>query len=317
MEEIMSRAECYIKGEESNAEKKTRDTKERNSLTTDRRNYYPPPNRDRGTFKRQERRIYSVDDFTPLNTRPERIYKEVYQTKMIPKPPEPRGDRMGHDLEAWSKYHKIRGHTTDNCWRLKKEIDKLIQEGKLGGYVKGERSEDEGRPPEEENEDNHRKDPKECHTLNTISGGFAGGGESSASRKKYVRQVMFIDDRATNSENEQDITFTSDDYEGVVPHDDDPMVITLQIFNWDVKRVLIDPGSSADILYYDAFEKLGLAPEQLQPFKGTVAGFTGEQVHVRGYVTLKTTFGSGENAETIKVKYLVINAPNSYNIIIG
>jgi hypothetical protein len=66
----------------------------------------------------------------------------------------------------------------------------------------------------------------------------------------------------------------------VVPHDDDPMVVTLQIFNWDVKRVLIDPGSSADILYYDAFEKLGLAPEQLQPFKGTMAGFTGEQVHV-------------------------------------
>jgi len=80
---------------------------------------------------------------------------------------------------------------------------------------------------------------------------------------------MFIDEREVDSKYEQDITFTTDYYEGVVPHDDDPMVVTLQIFNWDVKRVLIDPAISPDILYYDAFEKLELAPEQLQPFKGT------------------------------------------------
>jgi hypothetical protein len=42
---------------------------------------------------------------------------------------------------------------------------------------------------------------------------------------------MFIDDRVTNAGQEKDIIFTPDDYEGVVPHDDDPMVITLQIFN--------------------------------------------------------------------------------------
>jgi len=120
---------------------------------------------------------------------------------------------------------------------------------------------------------------------------------------------MFINDRTSDSRREQDISFTPDDCEVVVPHDDDPMVVTLQIHNWDVKRVLIDPGSSANILYYDAFERLGLAPEQLQTFKGILTGFTDEQVHVRGYVTLKTTFRSGENAKTIKVKYLVINAP--------
>lgn len=71
-----------------------------------------------------------------------------------------------------------------------------------------------------------------------------------------------------------------------MPHDDDPMVVTLQIFKWDVKRVLIDSGSSADILYYDTFDRMGLDPEQLQPFRGTLAGFNGEQVHVRGYITL-------------------------------
>jgi len=44
------------------------------------------------------------------------------------------------------------------------------------------------------------------------------------------------------------------------------MVITLQILNWNIKRVLIDTGSSANILTFEAFDKMGLSEEQLQPF---------------------------------------------------
>ena len=51
MDEIMSGVECYIKGEESNAEKKARDAKERGNSGGDRQNYYLPPTEDRGTFK--------------------------------------------------------------------------------------------------------------------------------------------------------------------------------------------------------------------------------------------------------------------------
>ena len=118
-------------------------------------------------------------------------------------------------------------------------------------------------------------------------------------------------------ERSPDIVFSAKDFEGVVPHDDDPMVITLQILNWNIKRVLIDTGSSADILTYEAFDRMGLSEEQLQPFQGTLSGFTGERVHVRGYITLKSIFGAGKQAKVIKIRYLVVNAPNSYNIVIG
>lgn len=36
------------------------------------------------------------------------------------------------------------------------------------------------------------------------------------------------------------------------------MVINLHIGSWDVKRVLIDPGSLADILYWEAFQGVRL-----------------------------------------------------------
>ena len=38
---------------------------------------------------------------------------------------------------------------------------------------------------------------------------------------------------------------------------------------------------------------------------------------MRGYITLRTVFGSDKQAKAIKIRYLVVNSPNSYNIVIG
>jgi hypothetical protein len=93
----------------------------------------------------------------------------------------------------------------------------------------------------------------------TISGGFTGEGESSSSRKKYIRQVMLCqEDNKQAAEREPDVFFSPRDFQDVVPHDDDPMVIAVQIFKWDTKRVLINTGSSTDILYYETFERMGI-----------------------------------------------------------
>jgi hypothetical protein len=71
-------------------------------------------------------------------------------------------------------------------------------------------------------------------------------------------------------------------------------------------------------MYWDAFKAMQLSGEQLQPYHGTLVGFTGDQAEVMGYVTLLTTFGIKENAKTIKVRYIVVRTPYaSYNIIIG
>jgi len=80
---------------------------------------------------------------------------------------------------------------------------------------------------------------------------------------------MLLDDNTNRAlAQDPDITFSTKDYEGIIPHDNDPMVITLQMLNWDVKRVPIDRKSSAHILYYEAFEKMGLDEKQLQHSEG-------------------------------------------------
>jgi hypothetical protein len=253
MEEIIARIECYIKGEESNVEKKARVTKERGNSGSERKNYYVPPNRDIGTFKKhyereQDAPRYIPEHLTPLNLRPERIMKEVYESKIIREPYPPRNHIMGQSRDAWCKYHRVKGHDTDDCLHLKREIEKLIQNWKLRGYTK-ERYCEEKKRSEDARETKQGEETR--HTLNTISRYFAEGGESSTSRKKYVRQVMLLDDDAYKfTEDEPDITFSTKDFKNVIPQDDDPMVITLQIFTWDFRSILIDLSSSADILYH-------------------------------------------------------------------
>ena len=46
-------------------------------------------------------------------------------------------------------------------------------------------------------------------------------------------------------------------------------------------------------------------------------GFAGDQVEVRGYIELRTTFTDGVASRTEKIRYLVVNAPSAYNILWG
>jgi len=46
-------------------------------------------------------------------------------------------------------------------------------------------------------------------------------------------------------------------------------------------------------------------------------GFAGDQVEVRGKIKLRTTFIDGVASRTANIRYLVVNAPLVYNILLG
>ena len=60
----------------------------------------------------------------------------------------------------------------------------------------------------------------------------------------------------TRGADEQAITFTDEDAEKVHDPHDDAIVISLLIADYTTKRVLVDNGSSTDILYYPAFQQM-------------------------------------------------------------
>lgn len=87
------------------------------------------------------------------------------------------------------------------------------------------------------------------------------------------------------------IIFSEEDMFDIHSHKNDPMVIIVKCEEWDIKRVLVDQGSSTNILYLDAFERFHLDHEDLKPFKGSLVRFSREQVHVKGFLALRITFG--------------------------
>jgi len=152
--------------------------------------------------------------------------------------------------------------------------------------------------------------------IHTIAGGFSGGGCTASQREKYARSVMSVEVFKDHSP-DVDITFTKGDLRDVVPHDNDPIVISVVTAGRTVHQVLVDQGSSVDVMFWPTFEKLQLSPDQMRPYGGCLYSFAGDQVEVRGYIELRTTFTYGLASRTEKIRYLVVNASSAYNILLG
>ena len=112
------------------------------------------------------------------------------------------------------------------------------------------------------------------------------------------------------------IIFTNDDFHGLDHQQDDPMVITVEIENYAVKKVLVDQRSYVDILYWATYQKLQLPNTAMVPYEEPIYGFSGEQVFTRGYIDLHTMFRDGTQTKTIPIRLLIFDAPTSYNVLL-
>ena len=60
-----------------------------------------------------------------------------------------------------------------------------------------------------------------------------------------------------------------------------------------------------------------ISPDLLQHHEGILVGFLGEEVQIKGYVELRTTFGTGDLTKTIPIRYIVVDAHSAYNVLLG
>jgi len=106
-------------------------------------------------------------------------------------------------------------------------------------------------------------------------------------------EVHVVDDAL-----DADLAFTKADLRDVIPHDNDRVVISVVTAGRKVHRVLVDQGNSADVMFWSTFNKLQLSLDQLRPYIGCLYGFARDQVEVRGYLELMTTFTDGSASRT-------------------
>ncbi|GAV62906.1 hypothetical protein CFOL_v3_06428, partial [Cephalotus follicularis] len=207
-------------------------------------------------------------------------------------PEKMRAPTENRSVEKYCRYHRDHGHDTEECRQLKNQIEDLIRKGHLRKYVdrdapQGRRDQRREEAPRQE-EQQQQQQPRVPHSKRLRTGG-----------------------------EEEVITFSEADYEGVrLPHDD-PVVVTLLVELFTMKRILIDNGSSADILYKHAFDQLRIPVDQLKPVKTPLIGFAGETIHPLGSINLSVVAGTAPRQTQVEMTFLVVGTPSPYNAIIG
>ncbi|XP_065638182.1 uncharacterized protein LOC136071148 [Quercus suber] len=264
--------------------------------------------------------------FTPLVMPIDKILAQIKNENYLKWPRPLHSSPNVHDKSKYCRFHKDHGHYTEDCRDLKEQIEELIRRGKLQKFVK----KGEHNKFRDENKDQHeslsRNGGRESQPpqnvigeIQTIAGGPTTGGSFKSLKKTHQRQVNNVHmtplpkHRRTN----QDMTFNESDSRGVKQPHNDPLVIMLTIEGFDTKRILVDNGSSADIIYFFAFQQLKLDPRRLRPFDSPLVSFSGDRVYPRGIVTLTVTVGTYPKQLTRQIDFLVVDCPSSYNVIIG
>ena len=224
------------------------------------------------------------------------------------------------DDTKYCEFHRGHGHQTDDCIQIRKEIEYLIQLGHLRRYVASEGQDQAQLPPPCQLAPTQYQLP--LGEIHVISGGFAGGEESSSARKAHPRSIRSggtLEVQAISKLPRLDttITFLDSDMEGCQHPYDNPLVIRAVVANKRIHMVLVDNGSSADIIFASAFDKMGIGREKLEPVNTYLRGFFGERVLPLGSTQLVLTLGDPLCQATTTVRFLIVDAPSAYNMLLG
>ncbi|KAL0352561.1 UNVERIFIED_CONTAM: hypothetical protein Scaly_1644800 [Sesamum calycinum] len=113
------------------------------------------------------------------------------------------------------------------------------------------------------------------------------------------------------------IQFDQEEQHGPRTQGNNALVITALLANYEIKHVFIDSGSSADILFGETYDQMQLRGAPFEAVDTSLYGFAGEVVHPRGMVSLRLTLGTTPLWKTCLLKFLVVDIPSAYNVILG
>ena len=114
----------------------------------------------------------------------------------------------------------------------------------------------------------------------------------------------------------EDIVFTNLETRWVHHPHVDALVISAKIANNNVHKMLIDNGSSIDIIYLDAYKRMGLTKSDLSPTTSPLYGFTGNHMIPKGTVKLAVIVGDHPKESTVVTEFLIVDCPSAVNGII-
>ncbi|XP_075635253.1 uncharacterized protein LOC142607595 [Castanea sativa] len=109
------------------------------------------------------------------------------------------------------------------------------------------------------------------------------------------------------------LSFSDEDKVGTYQSHDDTLVVTLPMGGYDVRRVLVDQGCGAEIMYPNLYNGLNLKLENLVSYDSFLVGFNGKTVILKGLIKLPVQTRS----KVVEVNFIVVDAYSPYIAILA
>jgi len=150
--------------------------------------------------------------------------------------------------------------------------------------------------------------------ISTNMVGLSDDEDSVSALKKRARQVCsvrVVPEAAPLSQ--EPIVFTPEDASGIQHPHNDALVVKLVMEDFDVERVLINTGSSVNLIFLKTFLKMGISERKIMPKIRPLTRYDGEAKMSIGEIKLLVQ----ADGITQKTKFVVIDSEPIYNAILG
>ncbi|XP_013632894.1 PREDICTED: uncharacterized protein LOC106338470 [Brassica oleracea var. oleracea] len=144
-------------------------------------------------------------------------------------------------------------------------------------------------------------------------GGSPPSGDSVRSVKDYRLQVATSQKWPTKPTSYPPITFSPNDAEGVHAPHNDPLLVVLGIGEYDVTKILIDTGSSVDLIFRGTLQKMGVDLDDVKASSRTLTEFNGSSETILGTIRLLVR----ACGVTRTVKFAVVSTKAPCHAILG
>ena len=111
----------------------------------------------------------------------------------------------------------------------------------------------------------------------------------------------------------EDIVFTEAYAKWVHHLHVDELVITTRVANRNVHQLMVDDGSVVDILYLDAYKKMGLTKSALSVATSPLYRFMRDHIILKGMSKIAVTVGKHPQAFTVVADFLMIDCSSVTN----
>ena len=261
--------------------------------------------------------------FTALNIAYDQLLPIIRDLPNFKWPPPMKAGPDQRNRSLRCDYHRDHGHETNHYQSLKFLVEKLIRAEHLRRYLREPTRGTTAAPTTDRVVADIKHASEPWPTINFILGGPADSQYQSKKQRRRMLLAALVRARVNTVSDRGDLTTVLlvdspisfppiNPMRVITPHYD-VLIFNVCINSFDVHRVLVDPGSAADLLHLLAFKQMRVPIDHLHSASRVFSGFNGATTLSVGDITFSVKAGS----VTQRVLFSVVEDLGPYNAILG